>query len=342
MRPVARRALPLALLLAATGVARAEDAVEAFYKGKQIRLFVGSAAGSGYDIGARLVARYLGNYIPGHPGVVILNQPGAGGETMTNNLYNVAPRDGLTIGAPINGVATAPLLEPDGVRYDPTKLVWLGSVNREVQTTYVWHTAPVQTLADLLDHELVVGATSSGTTQVDFPVAARALLGLKFKVISGYEGTAQIHKAMEMGEVQGVGATAYASLRSLAQNWLDEGKVKVIAQWGLRKHPLLPDTPAIIDLAKTEADRQALKLLMARLEFGRPFFAPPGIPADRASALIAAFDQVVRDPEFVAEATKIKLEVFPVSGAEVLSLVRDVSATPPAVAQRVRDALMER
>jgi len=337
-----RRALAFISALACAGAAQAQDAVESFYKDKQIRLVVGSAAGSGYDIGARLVARYLSNYIPGHPLIVVQNQPGAGSVAMTNALYNVAARDGLTLGAPINGMPTAPLLEPEGVRFDPTKLVWLGSVNREVQTTYVWHTAPVQKLADLFDHELVVGATSPGTTQVDFPVAARAILGLKFKVISGYEGTAQIHKAMEMGEVQGVGSRAYASLRSLAQNLLDEGKIKVIAQWGLRRHPLLPDTPAIIDLAKTDADRQAMTLLMARLEFGRPFFAPPGVPADRAAALTAAFDKVVHDPAFVEEATKLKLEVEPVTGAEVATLIRDVSATPPDVAQRVRDALKTR
>ena len=165
-----------------------------------------------------------------------------------------------------SGIPTAPILEPDGVRFDPTKFTWLGSVNSEVQTTYVWHTSPVLKLADLYDKELIVGANAPGTTQVDFPLVARAVLGLKFKVISGYDGTAQIHKAMETGEVHGMGSTAYASLRALAQKNLDEGKIKVIAQWGFRKHPDLPDVPEIMKLAKTDDDRKALELVVARLE----------------------------------------------------------------------------
>ncbi len=329
-----------ALLLNAPSV-RAEDdaAVAAFYKDKQIKLVIGSAAGSGYDIGGRLVARYLQNYIPGHPAIIIQNQPGAASAAMTASLYNTAPRDGTVLGAAINGMPTMPLLEPGGARFDPTKLVWLGSVNREVQVTYVWHTAPVQKLTDLLDRELIVGATTPGTTQVDFPVVARAILGLKFKVISGYEGSAQIHKAMEAGEVQGVGSNAYPSLRAMAQNWLDDGRVKVIAQWGLRRHKLLPDTPAILDMAKTDDDRAALKLMLARLEYGRPFFAPPGIPEPRATALRQAFAAVMVDPAFVAEAEKLNLDVDPVSGPEVAKLVTDVSATPPDVVARVKAAL---
>ena len=333
-------ALAAALFLAAP--ARAQDEVAAFYKDKQIRMLVGSAAGSGYDIGARLLARFLTQYIPGNPAFIIQNQPGAASITMANTLYNISPKDGTVIGAAINGMPTAPILEPDGVRFDPTKFFWLGSVNREVQATYVWHTSPVLKLADLFERELVVGANSPGTTQVDFPVVARAVLGLKFKVISGYAGTAQIHKAMESGEVHGMGATAYASLRALAQNNLDEGKIKVIAQWGFRKHPDLPDIPAIMDLVKNDADRQALSLVIARLEYGRPFLAPPGLPPERAAALRQAFDRVMVDKAFVAESERLNLEVLPVSGDDVAKLVRDVNATPEDVVRRVRDALRNR
>ncbi len=320
----------------------AQDEAAAFYKDKQIRMLVGSAAGSGYDIGARLVARYLAKHIPGNPTFIIQNQPGAASITMANALYNLAPKDGTVIGAAINGMPTAPILEPDGVRFDPTKFFWLGSVNREVQTTYVWHTSPVLKLVDLYEKELVVGATAPGTTQVDFPVVARAVLGLKYKVISGYDGTAQIHKAMEMGEVHGMGSTAYSSLRALAQKPLDEGKIKVIAQWGFRKHPDLPDTPAIMDLAKNDADRQALSLVIARLEYGRPFLTPPGLPPARAQTLRKAFDEAMADKAFVEEAVKLNLEVLPVSGDEVAKLVRDVNATPAEVVARVRDALKTR
>lgn len=329
----------LVALLSLVGPARAQDEVAAFYKDKQIRMLVGSAAGSGYDIGARLMARFLTQYIPGNPTFIVQNQPGAASIIMANTLNNVSPRDGTVIAAAINGMPTAPILEPDGVRFDPTKFTWLGSVNSEVQATYVWHTSPVLKLADLYEKELIVGANAPGTTQVDFPLVARAVLGLRFKVISGYDGTAAIHKAMETGEVHGMGSTAYASLKALAQKNLDEGRIKVIAQWGFRKHPDLPDVPAIMDLARSDADRQALALVIARLEYGRPFLAPPDVPPARAAALRKAFDQVVADKAFVAESERLGLEVLPINAEAVAKLVRDVNATPAPVVQRVRDAL---
>jgi tripartite-type tricarboxylate transporter receptor subunit TctC len=332
----------LLLVIGGASPALAQEDVAAFYKDKQIRMVVGSSAGSGYDIGARLLVRYMQKYIPGNPSFIIQNQPGAASVTMTNSVYNVAPKDGTVMGAAINGMPTAPLLEPEGVRFDPTKLNWIGSVNREVQTTYVWHTSPVLSLADLRTKELIVGATTPGTTQVDFPIVARAILGLKYKVISGYEGTAQIHKAMETGEVQGVGSTAYASLLALSGKLVEEGKIKVIAQWGFKKHTDLPNVPAILDEAKNDADRQALSLLVARLEYGRPYFLPPGVPAERVAAIRKAFDQTVKDPAFIEEALKLKLEVDPMSGEEVADLVRKVNATPPDVVKRVRDALQAR
>jgi tripartite-type tricarboxylate transporter receptor subunit TctC len=234
---------------------------------------------------------------------------------------------------------TAPLLEPTGVRFDPTKLTWLGSTNNEVQVTYVWYTAPVQSFSDLVTKELIVGAEQPGTSQVDFPLVANAVLGTKFRVISGYLGTTDIHKAMEAGEVQGNGATAYASLKELNADWLAEKKVKVIAQWGFHKHPDLPDVPSVLDMAKNEADKQALRLVLARLQYSRPFFAPPGLPPERTAALRHAFDMTMKDPEFLAEAAKLQLEIAPVSGEDVAALVAEVSATPPDVVARVRAAL---
>jgi len=333
MRPVPLALCVLGLL---SGNASAQEDVAAFYKDKQIRLVVGS----GYDIGARAVARYLRQHIPGNPNIIVQNQPGAASLSMTSSLYATAPRDGTVIGAAINGMPTAPLLEPAAARFDPAKFVWLGSTNREVQVTYVWHTARVQKLADLYDHELIVGATQPGTSQVDFPLIANAVLGLKFKVISGYLGTTYIHKAMESGEVEGNGSSAYASLKAINLNWVNEGKVKVIAEWGFRKHPeLSPDIPNMLDLAKTEADKQAIRLVISRLEYGRPFFAPPDIPPARADALRRAFDLTMRDPAFLAEAAKLQLEIEPVTGEEVAALVAQVSATPTDVVERVRAAL---
>ncbi|HEY7382333.1 MAG TPA: tripartite tricarboxylate transporter substrate-binding protein, partial [Beijerinckiaceae bacterium] len=236
----------------------AQEDVAAFYKDKTVRIVVGVAVGSGYDINARALGRYLGAHIPGKPTVIVQNQPGAGSVTMTNTLYNSGPFDGTVIGASFNGMPTLPLLQPQGVRFDPNKLNWIGSTNRETHVTYVWHTAPVQRLEDLASKELVVGAQAPGTTQYDFPALGNEMFGYKFKVVKGYDGTPKIHLAMESGEVQGVGATSWTTLKAINSNWLQEKKIKVIAQWGMRKHPDLPDVPSMLDLAKTDADRQAL------------------------------------------------------------------------------------
>ncbi len=332
------------VMLAAAGLAVAapavaQDSVAAFYKDKTVRIVVGVAVGSGYDINARALGRHLGAHIPGNPSVIVQNQPGAGSLTMTNALYASGPFDGTVIGAPFNGLPTAPLLQPSGVRFDPTKLNWIGSTNRETHVTYLWHTAPVQSLDDLKTREVVTGAQAPGTTQYDFPMLGNELFGWKFKIVKGYDGTPKIHLAMEAGEIQGNGATSWTTLKALNSNWLAEKKIKVIAQWGLRKHPDLTDVPHVLDLAKTDVDRQALLLGLARLEFGRPFFVPPGVPQERVEALRRAFDATMNDPAFLAEAEKLKLDIDPISGEQVAELIAQVAATPADVATRVRTAL---
>jgi tripartite-type tricarboxylate transporter receptor subunit TctC len=319
--------------------AHAEDDAAQFFKGKTVRIVVGVGVGSGYDLNARLLARHLGDYIPGHPAVIVQNQPGAGSLTMTNQLYVAGPFDGTAIGASFNGMPTTPLLQPAAARFDPTKFNWLGSTNRETQVTYVWHTAPVQSLDELRRTELIVGAQAPGSTQYDFPVLANQIFGYKFKVVTGYESTPKIHLAMERGEVSGNGATNWTTLKLLNSNWIEEKKVRVLAQWGLKKHPDLPDVPLVLDLAKSDADKQALRLGLARLEYGRPFFLPPGVPADRVEALRRAFDAAMKDPALLAEAEQSKIEIEPLTGEEVADLVRQVNATPPEVVARVRAAM---
>jgi tripartite-type tricarboxylate transporter receptor subunit TctC len=333
--------LGLTLMLCAGGAGAAED-VAAFYKGKTVRIVVGVGVGSGYDINARLLARHMAPHIPGHPTIIVQNQPGAGSLTMTNQLFASGPFDGTVIGAPFNGLPTTPLLQPSGARFDATKLNWLGSSNRETQVTYVWHTAPVQSIAELAEKELVVGAQAPGSTQYDFPVLANRLFGFKFKVITGYESTPKIHLAMERGEVHGNGATNWSTLKALNSNWLEEKKVKAIAQWSLNSHPELKEVPMILDQAKSDADRQALRLALARLEFGRPFFLPPNVPPERVEALRRAFDATMRDPAFLAETEKLKIEVEPLTGEEVASLIAEAYATPAETVARVRDAMGSR
>lgn len=327
----------LALILALP--AHAQDDVAAFYKGKMVRLVVGIAVGSGYDVNARLLARHMAAHIPGHPSIIVENQPGATSMTMTNALYNNGPFDGTVIGAAFGGMPTMPLLQPESAGHaDPTKLIWLGNTNKETHVTYVWHSAPVQSLAAVATTPLIIGAQAPGSSQYDFPRVADALFGWKFKVVSGYGSTSKINLALESGEVQGTIA-AYTTVKTLSSDWLRDKKIKIIAQWGLHPDPELAGIVNVYDLAKTDADRAALRLAMARLDIGRPFFLPPGVPADRVTALRRAFDDTMHDPAYLAEARKLKIDVDPLSGAQLASLVAQIAKTPADVVARVRKAL---
>src|SRR5437899_1526117 len=288
--------LAMSIVLAATpGAAQQQEDVAGFFRGKTIRLVVGVGVGSGYDINARLLARHLGTHIPGNPAVIVQNQPGAGSLTMTNALFHTGPFDGTAIGASFNGMPTTPLLQPTGARFDPVKLNWIGSTNRETQVSYVWHTAPVQSWDGVLTQELVMGAQAPGSTQYDYPVLANHLFGTKFKVITGYDGTPKIHLAMERGEVHGTLAN-WSTLKAINFNWVTEKKVKLLAQWALRKHPDVADVPLVRDFARSDGDRDALRLALARLEYGRPFFMPPNVPPERVEAVRRAFDAAMKDP----------------------------------------------
>ena len=329
----------LALIVSCTALpAQAQDDVAVFYKGKVVRLVVGVGVGSGYDINARLLARYLPKYIPGNPSVIVQNQPGAGSLTMTNQMFAAGPFDGTAIGASFNGLPTTPLLQPTGARFEAVKLNWVGSTNRETQASYVWNTAPAKTFDDVKTTETIIGAQAPGSTQYDYPVLANALFGTKFKVITGYQATPKIHLAMERGEVHGTWAN-WSTLKAIASNWIEEKKIRMLAQWALRKHPELPNVPLILDWAKTEADKQALQLALARLEFGRPFFMPPNVPPERVNAIRRAFDAVMKDAEFMAEADKLKIEIDPLTGEQVAGLIAEIYKTPTATVARVRDAM---
>ena len=318
--------------------AGAQDDVAAFYRGKQLRMIVGSAVGGGYDLFARIVARHIVHHIPGSPGIIVQNQPAAGGVVMTNQLYGQGPKDGTVIGVPINGLPTAPLLQ-SGTQFDPERLIWLGSTNREAYVAFVWHTVPVTRIAELTSKEVVVGATTPGTTMVDFPLLVNDVLGLKFKVVRGYQGTPQINLAIERGEVEGMGGLGWASVKAQTPHWISERKIKVLAQYGLKRHSELSDVPTMLELAKSDADRQAMTMLFARTEYGRPYFLPPDVPVERVAALRRAFDGTMKDPAFVAEAAKLQFDVDPLTGEQVQVLVAQLAATPREVVARVRAAL---
>jgi tripartite-type tricarboxylate transporter receptor subunit TctC len=329
--------LALVLLAIAPATAQAQEDVAEFYKGKTVRLLVGIGVGSGYDVNARALARHMSKHIPGNPNIIVQNQPGAGSLTMTNQMYAAGPFDGTVFGASFNGLPTAPLLQPNGVRFESAKINWLGSTNRETQTMYVWHTAPMQSLGDLKTKEMIVGAQAPGSTQYDYPMLGKALFDLKFKPVTGYKSTSDINLAMERGEVHGTLAN-WSTVKTLNLKQYEDKQIRMLVVWGAREHPELKGIPLITSLAKTPEHKQALQLALARLEFGRPFFMPPNVPPARVAAMRRAFDATLKDPEFLAEAEKLKLEIDPMNGEELARMLEDIAKTPADVVSRVRTA----
>lgn len=321
----------------AVAPAHAQEDVAAFYKGKQMRIVVGSSVGGGYDLFARAVARHIHNHIPGNPNIIVQNQPAAGGVVMTNQMFAQGPKDGTVIGVPINGIPTAPLLQ-GGTQYDATKLSWIGSTNRETYAAFIWHTVKLKDITELATRELVVGGTTPGTSMVDFPLLLNDVLGYKFKIVRGYPSTPQINIAIERGELEGNAAIGWASQKTQTPHWIAENKIRVILQFGLRRDPTL-DAPSVMELAKTEVDRQAFRMLFARTEYGRPYFLPPDVPKERVQALRRAFDATMTDPGFIADAAKLQLDLSPMTGEEVQDLVGQLAQTPPAIVARVKSAL---
>lgn len=337
-----RRAAALGLGILTIGAvpATAQEDPAKFYAGKQIRVIVGVGVGSGYDMAARIMGRHINKYIPGKPDVIVSNQPGAGSAIMANAIYNGGPFDGTVIGAPFNGMPTIPLFTPEQGRFDATKMSWIGSANRAVQTAYVWHTnTTIMKLQDVLTKEFVAGSQAPGSAQNDYPVFANAILGTKFKVINGYSATPKIHLAMESGEVMGVASTSWSTLKAIAGDLIRDKKIRMIGQWGIRNHPDIATLPNFSELARNEGDRQALKLLVARQEYGQPYFLPPGVPPARVTALRRAFDATMKDPAFIEEALKAKLEINPMSGEDVQALIAELYATPKDVVERVSKVL---
>jgi len=328
------------MLLAAPLPLRA-DAVSDFYAGKQVRLLIGYSAGGGYDTYARLLARHLGKHIPGNPTVVPQNMPGAGSLRLANFLYNVAPKDGTVIGTFGRGIAMEPLLSGEGTQFDAREFSWLGSLNNEVSICVAWHDSSVKSMADLATQELIVGGTGSGSDTVVFPVVLKNLLGVNIRLISGYPGGNDVLLAMERGEVDGRCGWSFSSLSSTRGDWLETNQITILAQLALAKHPKLPDVPLITEFADNDNELSAMEIIFARQVMGRPYLAPPGIPADRLDALRGALDAVARDPEFLRDAEQLKVEINPVSGENVDALLERVYGASAAAIELAASAISE-
>jgi tripartite-type tricarboxylate transporter receptor subunit TctC len=323
------------------GSAGAQDSVEAFYKGKQINVVVGSSAGGGYDAYARLLARHMGNFIPGNPAIIVQNMSGAGSNRAAGYVYGVAPKDGTVIGAIFPGAVLQPLLGDATGAHDPSKLIYLGSANSDQYVCFVRTDAPVKTFQDVLSQELIVGASNEGATTRDLPTVLNNVLGTKFRIVTGYAGSREITLAIERNEVQGTCGVGWTGIVTIHPEWFERGTVKVLVQLGIKGHPDLDrmKVPLAIDFARSADDRAVLELVMSQSSFGRPFVIPPGVPAERVAALRKAFLAALQDKSLLAEGEKMKLDIEPLSGEDLQTLVRRLYATPVHIVERARQAL---
>jgi len=314
------------------------DAVSDFYSGKTVTIYVGYSPGGGYDTYARTVARHIGKHIPSNPSVIVKNRPGAGSMLLTNELYNILPKDGTAIGIIGRGLPMEPLFGTEEAKYDPAKFNWIGSANNEVSVCVSWHTSKVKKWEDLLTTPLIVGGTGPGADTDTFPRVMNNVLGTKLKLVTGYPGGNDVLLAMERGEVEGRCGYSWSSAKARKADWLAEGKLNILVQMSTGKHEDLADVPLIMDLATSEEDKAALELIYARQEFGRPFLAPPDVPADRVEALQAAFMATMKDPEFLEDAKKQDLEINPVSGKRVGELIAKIYKAPKEVVMLAKEA----
>src|ERR1051325_5008627 len=312
------------LLVVASLMPARADSVADFYQGRTVDLEIGYSTGGGYDIYARMLARHMGRFIPGNPTIVPKNMPGAGSLRLANWLALAAPRDGSTFGTIGRGTAFDPVLGQPGAQFTAGELTWLGSMNQEVSICASWFDSGVATFKDLQTKELLVGAVSFNDDTGQFAKVLNTVLGTKMKIVAGYPGGNDVVLAMERGEVKGRCGWSWSSVLTAHMAWWKEKKINILVQLALNKHPDLPDVALVLDLATNPAQRQIDRMIFARQVMGRPFVAPPGIPADRLAALRKAFMDTMTDKEFLADAAKAKLEISPVDGQKVEALVKQI------------------
>lgn len=330
-----------AVTLAALTAQTMAQETATFFKGKQLDLIIATPAGGGYDAYGRLLGRHWGKSIPGNPSLIAKNMPGASGTKALHFLFNIAPRDGGTVGAVHPGNMLEPILALSNKRvdYDSPKFNFIGSANVETSLCILRADSKVKSFKDAFETQIVIGG--SGTSTVFFPAGHNALLGTKFKIVPGYGGTAQLNLAVQRGEVDGFCGQFWSSLNTQNPEWITNGQFNIIVQEAARGRAELDrlGVPLVYDFVKSPEDKLALDLLYLPLTFGRPFVAPPAVPADRVAALRQSFDEALKDAELLRDAAKMRLPIEPVSGAEVQALVAQLFATPPAVIKRLQEAL---
>jgi len=310
-----------------------------FYQGKTINLVIGYSVGGGYDLYARVLAKHLGKHIPGNPTIVPLNMVGAGSLRAANYIYSVAPKDGTAIGTFSRSVAIAPLIS--SAAFDSRKFTWLGSLTKDVSVCITWNTSAIKSWDDMMSRQFVAGGEGSGSDPDIFALIYKNVLGAKVKLVSGYPGTNDITLAMERGEVDGLCGISWSTIKSRHADWISGKKINVPVQAALEKDRDLPDVPLALDLVKGSEQTQILKLFLATQVLARPFAAPPGMPAERTELLRKAFDDTVNDADFRAEATKLGLDINPITGTAIDDLLKEIFATPKDVSAKAAMAIAE-
>src|SRR5579863_3048867 len=329
--PLCLLAGSIACLVFGAAMAQAPDAA---FAGKTVTMFIGFGPGGGYDLWARVIARHLGKHLPGDPTVIPQNLEGAGSYRAANFIYNVAPKDGTTIGAISRDAVLGPLTGAAGAEFDATKFSWLGTPATETNICIADHSAAVKNVQDLKEKELVVGDTGVGTGTHSYPKALNDILGFKFRIVGGYSSSVEVLLAMERGEVQGI-CESYDSVIAHRPDWIANGTVKVLFQGGTKPNPKLKGVPFVVDLAQRPEDKQAIEFLYAGQGIGRPFVAPPGLPADRLKMVQDAFAATMKEPDFIAETKLRKLNLDPENGEQLEALVKKTYATPKPIIDRI-------
>lgn len=302
----------------------------------QYRLLIGFGVGGGYDIWGRTVARHMTKHLPGNPTIVPQNVPAAGSLVAANTIYESAPKDGTMFALIGRDAPLGPITNQPGARFDPTKFTWLGTPTRETNVCVAFHTSKVKSVKDLYTTELIMGDVGPGSGTRIYPQALAGLLGMKFKLVGGYKSSADVMLAMQRDEVHGI-CESFDSIRSRRPDWLEQKLITILFQGAAEAHPDLPGVPLIQELARNTEERQAIEFLYAGQAIGRPFVAPPDMPADKLAMLRKAFDATMKDPEFIADAKKQRLDLDPMDGDKLGALIKKIYATPKATVDRISD-----
>jgi tripartite-type tricarboxylate transporter receptor subunit TctC len=326
-----------AIILALAGLApsTAAEPVADFYRGKSISMVIATAPGGDYDLRARLVARHLGRHIPGNPAIVPRNMPGGVGIQAANFMATVAPQDGTVLHAIMQNMSTHQALGGAGVEYDTRKFFWIGNTTDTPNTIASWHATGVRTVQDAMARELVIGAPGTATASVYYPKSLNEIVGTKFKIVTGYPGGNQVNIAMERGEVGGR-INSWASWKATKPDWLKERQIFMIVQIAIKRNAELPDVPTIIELAQSDEDKAVMTFLSADIPISRAYVTTPGVPVERVRALRRAFDATMRDPQFLAEAEKMGMDISPSTGEEAQRFSDLIANTPAPVLARTR------